>query len=68
MNARRVAYAQLLVAAVLFDVMSSVVVLGEAVRWQIAVGGVIVLAGPWLVQRLQAAAPVPAAQEAQSRA
>ncbi|HEY2325966.1 MAG TPA: DMT family transporter [Gaiellaceae bacterium] len=54
-----------------FGVTSSVVVLGETLRWQIAVGGAIVLGGLWLVQRVprpQAAAPVPAAQEAQSRA
>lgn len=34
-----------------FGVTSSVIVLGEPLRWQIAVGGVIVLAGLWLVQR-----------------
>jgi drug/metabolite transporter (DMT)-like permease len=54
-----------------FGVTSSVVVLGEKLRWQLALGGAIVLAGLWLVQRRprgQAAAPVPAAQEAQSRA
>ncbi|HEX5449624.1 MAG TPA: DMT family transporter [Gaiellaceae bacterium] len=54
-----------------FGVTSSVIVLGEPLRWQIAVGGAIVLLGLWFVQRqprAQAAAPVPAAQEAQSRA
>jgi drug/metabolite transporter (DMT)-like permease len=54
-----------------FGVTSSVVVLGEKLRWQLALGGAIVLVGLWLVQRApraQATAPVPAAHEAHSRA
>jgi drug/metabolite transporter (DMT)-like permease len=57
-----------------FGVTSSIVVLGEPLRAGLAVGGVIVLAGLWLVQRPRpaqvpaAAAPRPACQEAHSRA
>jgi drug/metabolite transporter (DMT)-like permease len=57
-----------------FGVSSSIVVLGEPLRAGLAVGGVIVLLGLWLVQRPRpaqapaAAAPRPACQEAHSRA
>jgi drug/metabolite transporter (DMT)-like permease len=57
-----------------FGVSSSIAVLGEPLRAGLAVGGVIVLLGLWLVQRPRpaqppaAAAPRPACQEAHSRA
>lgn len=62
-----------------FGVSSSIVVLGEPLRAGLVVGGAIVLAGLWLVQRparprrvsVQApavAVPRPACQEAHSRA
>jgi drug/metabolite transporter (DMT)-like permease len=56
-----------------FGVSLSILVLGEPLRAGLAVGGVIVLAGLWLVQRPSrqasaAAVPSPASQEAHSRA
>ena len=56
-----------------FGVSSSIIVLGEPLRPGLVVGGMIVLAGLWLVQRPArqppvAAAPVPASHEAHSRA
>jgi len=60
-----------------FGVSSSIVVLGEPLRPGLVVGGAIVLAGLWLVQRPArpasaqapaAAVPRPACQEAHSRA
>ena len=56
-----------------FGVSSSVVVLGEPLRAGLALGGVLVLGGLWLVQRPRpqppaVATPRPACQEAHSRA
>jgi drug/metabolite transporter (DMT)-like permease len=56
-----------------FGVSSSILVLDEPLRPGLVVGGVVVLAGLWLVQRPArqppaAAAPSPASQEAHSRA
>lgn len=56
-----------------FGVSSAILVLGEPLRSGLAVGGAIVLAGLWLVQRPArqapaAAAPSPASHEAHSRA
>jgi drug/metabolite transporter (DMT)-like permease len=57
-----------------FGVSLSILVLGEPLRAGLAVGGAIVLAGLWLVQRRTprqapvAAVPSPASQEAHSRA
>lgn len=56
-----------------FGVSSSIVVIGEPLRAGLAIGGAIVLAGLWLVQRprpqpLAAATPRPACHEAHSRA
>jgi drug/metabolite transporter (DMT)-like permease len=56
-----------------FGVSSAILVLGEPLRAGLAVGGLIVLAGLWLVQRparahAPASAPSPACQEAHSRA
>ena len=56
-----------------FGVSSAILVLGEPLRAGLAVGGLIVLAGLWLVQRparahTAASAPSPACQEAHSRA
>lgn len=56
-----------------FGVSLSILVLGEPLRAGLAVGGAIVLAGLWLVQRPAgqapaAAVPSPASQEAHSRA
>ena len=56
-----------------FGVSSAILVLGEPLRAGLAVGGLIALAGLWLVQRptgahTAASAPSPACQEAHSRA
>jgi drug/metabolite transporter (DMT)-like permease len=56
-----------------FGVSSAILVLGEPLRAGLAVGGLIVLAGLWLVQRparfqAPASAPSPACHEAHSRA
>ncbi len=56
-----------------FGVSSAILVLGESLRAGLAVGGAIVLAGLWLIQRPArqapaAAAPSPASHEAHSRA
>jgi drug/metabolite transporter (DMT)-like permease len=54
-----------------FGVSSSIIVLGEPLRPGLVVGGLIVLAGLWLVQRPARQAPavaVPASHEAHSRA
>ena len=56
-----------------FGVSLSILVLGEPLRAGLAVGGLIVLAGLWLVQRPSrhtpaAATPSPASQEAHGRA
>jgi drug/metabolite transporter (DMT)-like permease len=56
-----------------FGVSSAILVLGEPLRAGLAAGGLIVLAGLWLVQRpardhAQASPPSPACQEAHSRA